>query len=162
MTEYIQVYLKNREFRYYNETRIDGEFKNIEGNWKQMTISDKDIYKCIQFSVDGKQHSVLLHRLIYYMNNPEWDIDDETKIIDHIIHKKDEPLDNSITNLRCVTHQQNQWNNNALGCYFNKPAKKWMAKIKINGRQKYLGYFVNKQDAIDAYQKEKLILHKIV
>ena len=160
--DYTTFFLKEKEFRYYNDDRIDYEANNVKGNWRTITIRDKNIYKQIQFTFNGKLHYVLLHRIIYFVNNPDWDIDDVTKIIDHVIHPENEPLDNSITNLRCVTIQQNQWNRNGLGCSWHKHANKWCAGIRVNGKQIHLGYFVEKQDAENAYQKAKLVYHKII
>jgi hypothetical protein len=160
--DYKTIFLKGKEFRYYNDDRIDYESHNVKGNWRTIAICDKGIYKRIDFMVKGKQHSVLLHRIIYFVNNPDWNIDDVTKIIDHINHKKDVPLDNSITNLRCVTNQQNQFNRNGLGCSWYEKKKKWKAQIRVNKKLIHLGYFVEKQDAEDAYQKAKIVYHKII
>lgn len=34
-------------------------------------------------------------------------------------------------------------------------AKRWWARITVNGEQKHLGYFANKADAIEAYNQAK-------
>lgn len=159
--DYKTFHLHGKEFRYYNDTRIDYEFRNQKDNWKPIAICDHNIYKIISFTFNGKQHNVYLHRIIYFVNNPDWDIDDATKIIDHIIHPENIPLDNSITNLRCVTKQQNNWNRNALGASWDKSNNKWLAQIQVDGKNKHLGLFVEKQDAINAHQAAKLIHHII-
>lgn len=41
------------------------------------------------------------------------------------------------------------------GVYFNKERNKFMASIKINGKQKYLGLFETEIDAYHAYKKAK-------
>ena len=73
--------------------------------------------------------------------------------IDHINGNK---LDNSLGNLRSVTHAENMRNlpvrhgskSKATGVVFTKES--WEARIQINGIQKYLGRFKNLFDAVAA------------
>ena len=82
----------------------------------------------------------------------------DTKIqIDHINGVRN---DNRIDNLRLVNNQQNGFNTKALGYYWHKPAKKWVAQIKLDGRDIYLGLFVNPEDARQAYLDAKSKYHK--
>jgi thiamine pyrophosphokinase len=89
---------------------------------------------------------VLMHRVI---NKTPYGFE-----TDHI---NGDRLDNRQCNLRTATHQQNQINrhhqkNNTsgvIGVNWNKNAGKWQACIKINGKNKHLGYFSNKNDAIN-------------
>lgn len=77
------------------------------------------------------------------------------KDIDHIDR---DPMNNRRSNLRKATRSQQgmnrkrQSNNTSgfIGVYWNKREKKWVAALKINGKQKPLGYFLNKDDAIKA------------
>lgn len=90
---------------------------------------------------------IFLHRLIM---NPQDDM-----VIDHINH---DPLDNRKSNLRICTQQQNMMNNEirknntsgVTGVHFDKSRNKWMAYITYNNRRIFLGYFNNKEDAIEA------------
>jgi len=59
-----------------------------------------------------------------------------------------------------LTQQQNNCNRNAKGYYWDKAKKKWRARIKINGKQKSLGYFKKEEDARQSYLKGKEIYHK--
>jgi hypothetical protein len=162
MTDYKTIFLKGKEFRYYCAERIEHEAYNVKDNWRPIAICDnKNIYKLISFTFNGKNRKVLLHRIIYFVNNPDWDIDDVKQKIDHIIHPENQPLDNSISNLRCVSQQQNTFNRNALGVTWIEKKKKWKAQICINGKVKNLGCFVEKEDAIIAYQNAKLVHHII-
>lgn len=98
------------------------------------------------------------HRVIYFIHNPDWDIHDtcSDNIIDHIDRN---PSNNSIENLRVVTHQQNQWNTDRKGCSFHKASGKWRARITIDSKEKYLGLFVNEDDARNAYLIAKAEYH---
>jgi hypothetical protein len=61
-----------------------------------------------------------------------------------------------------VTPQQNLFNNHkALGYCWHKQKNKWMAQIQLDGRHINLGYFVNEEDARNAYLDAKLKYHKI-
>ena len=104
-----------------------------------------------------------LHRVIYFVNNPEWDIYDSSpdNCIDHKEHKYGVPLDNSIGNLRVVTKQQNTFNTNAKGYSWNDGEQKWRAQIMLNGKNKHLGRFANEHDARAAYLAAKEIYHII-
>ena len=102
-----------------------------------------------RIGIDGKYY--LAHRLIWlyhYGSFPD-------NSIDHIDQNK---LNNSITNLRDVTHQENCKNqakyksntSGITGVYWHKQAKKWMAQGMVDGKLKNLGYFTDKLDAITA------------
>ena len=76
-------------------------------------------------------------------------------VVDHINH---DHLDNRKSNLRICTNQQNCMNSslhsiNTSGCSgigWVKDMNKWWARIGVNGERIVLGYFTEKQDAIDA------------
>jgi len=75
--------------------------------------------------------------------------------IDHINHIK---LDNRISNLREATSLDNSRNSSrrksntsgTTGVSWYSKTNKWVARIKINGKNIYLGYFKEKKDAIRA------------
>lgn len=91
-------------------------------------------------------------------------------------HRNHNTSDNRRENLRICTHQQNQMNQKLRpnttsqykGVSWKKKKKKWEAKITINGKQKYLGYFTKEKHAGHAYNlaakkyfKEFACLNKI-
>lgn len=90
---------------------------------------------------------ILLHRLL--TNAPS------DKDIDHINHNK---LDNRRCNLRIVYDYENLWNqkiskNNtsgATGVYFRKDTNKWFARIRVNGKEIYLGNFNTFEESLKA------------
>jgi len=91
------------------------------------------------------------HRVIWAMVFGEWPSGE----IDHI---NGNPSDNRIKNLRVVTAKENSKNlkksikntSGTMGVYWYKRDCVWTASIKINGKNKHLGYFEKKSDAIFA------------
>ena len=75
-----------------------------------------------------------------------------------IDHKDRNPSNNHKSNLRFCTAQENSRNvslssrnsSGFLGVYWKEKKKHWEASIKIDGKDKYLGSFKNKDDAIKA------------
>ena len=96
----------------------------------------------------------LAHRVSWAIYSGEW----PERQIDHINGNR---LDNRIANLRSVTHQENGKNraigtNNTsgtIGVYWSIDKSKWLAAINKNGKQKHIGYFKSKDDAISARAK---------
>ena len=99
-----------------------------------------------RIGVFGKQYKV--HRLACFYMTGKWPVQ-----MDHINHIY---TDNRWCNLRSVTHKENAVNrslysNNTSGVngvYWSKYRNKWYSTIRIKGRLKYLGYFVDKFEAI--------------
>jgi len=100
------------------------------------------------------------HRIIFLYQNGYM-----PRFIDHIDGNK---LNNRIENLRECTKNQNCHNskiskNNTSGVKgvtWSKAAKSWQAKIQINGKRVYVGYFKNIKDAGIAIRAERALLHK--
>ena len=148
MKELTQEYLK--EILDYNH--FNGEFHWIKRRKKVQIYSvagcvNKKGYRCIR--IDGKLY--FSHRLAFlYMtgNFP-------SEHCDHLNHNR---LDNRWVNLRPVSRQDNNKNrsinaNNKsgfTGVHWDKHANKWLAKININCKSKYLGLFTELDDAINA------------
>jgi len=90
------------------------------------------------------------HRIIWLLVHGEI-----PKNIDHINGVRS---DNRLDNLRSVTHKENHKNqviprsntSGAMGVSWHKRDKKWYARIKVNGKEKYLGLFSDKNEAIKA------------
>ena len=85
-------------------------------------------------------------------------VHDDKRESDHINHIT---LDNRISNLRSVTHQQNIFNrkNPAKGYCWHKQAKKYCAQIMLNGKQIYLGLFHTSKEAHAVYLQAKAKYH---
>lgn len=104
---------------------------------------------------NSKAKAYLVHRLVW--NAFVGEIPEGFEL-DHIDRNR---LNNSLSNLRLVTRQQNKFNTAAKGYCYNKSAKKWVAFIGINREQKYLGCFKTEEEARSAYLAAKEIYHVI-
>ena len=90
------------------------------------------------------------HRLAYFMFHGV-----EPDYIDHYNGVRD---DNRISNLVSCAHKDNMKNQSrpssntsgVTGVHRHKQARKWAADIYVNGKNKHLGLFTNKDEAIAA------------
>ncbi len=102
------------------------------------------------FKINGKSHSVRMHRAI--IDTPEG------MLTDHVNGNK---LDNRKENLRICSNSQNQCNRGVpqnstsgyKGVTWAKNIRKWRAQININGNRRKLGSFDDVLDAARAYDK---------
>lgn len=112
--------------------------------------------------------AILMHA--YLMQTPKG------MVTDHILNNEEfdrqypelkwSGLLNIKSNLRVVTVQQNMMNRKSnvgssskyKGVRWRKREKKWQARIKINGKDKHLGYFTSEEEAAEAYNKEAIKL----
>lgn len=108
-------------------------------------------YKMVSLHKDGKAKGYQVHQLVAmaFLGH----IPDGLKIVvNHIDNNK---LNNCVDNLELVSPRYNS------SCHKIEPGvtwrggryNKWVATIHINKRQLHLGHFINKQDALDMYQK---------
>lgn len=104
-------------------------------------------------NIRNKNVSLLLHRLV--TKAPEG------FEVDHINH---DTLDNTDSNLRVVTVSENQQNRKGAtkksisgvrGVNWNKHAKKWTARIKIDSKPTTIGYFDTIEEAESAVITER-------
>jgi len=114
----------------------------------------------IRISVDNIDY--LAHRIIWILVNGNIP---ENSVVDHI---NGIPSDNRLSNLRLTTAQGNVHNqvdahkgnaSKLIGASFNKPTGKWLSRIKLNGKDKYIGLFETPEEAHEAYMKHKKLMH---
>ena len=128
----------------------------IEYNWRALK-NGKTFYAIFGKRVNGKYSNVWMHRMIMDAKNRESEVN-------HINHNG---LDNRKENLRITTHDKiivqssvrSNKNTKYKGISFHKPSGKWRARININGKTKYLGYYENEIIAANAYEKKAVELH---
>ena len=98
-----------------------------------------------------------VHRVAYAIYHDIW----PSEQIDHINGIR---TDNRIINLRNVSNQENLKNqainikntSGTIGVSWSKQSNKWIAQIKVNGKQKHLGYFTNIENAISARKQAEI------
>ena len=105
----------------------------------------------LQTIINGNYY--YLHRLAYFYMTGEW----PPKYIDHIDMNKQ---NNAWSNLRPVTHQQNAFNNAAMGFVKTGPLS-WLAAIRCGEERINLGTYSCPLLARLAYVDAKQEFHKI-
>lgn len=97
-----------------------------------------------------------LHRIIYQLINGPITKKEQ---VDHIDRN---PLNNTISNLRLVTNAQNSRNTKRRpgsgtswfkGVHWDKYRGKWIAKIQVDGKNKYLGAYDDQKIAAAKYNE---------
>lgn len=146
-----------RRFISYNPDT--GAFTRIRGAGKFKAGSEVGCVagRYLQINVAGKRYRA--HQLAWLLVHGY--------IANEIDHINGNGLDNRISNLRAVTHQQNNHNHRVppkhnttglLGVSYYKAGNKYSAHINIDGKKKHLGYF---DKAIDAHRRYLEVKRKI-
>lgn len=136
-------------------TRVGGARSDLLGH--QARPRNGDGYPRLE--IDGRRY--LCHILAWFYVYGVWPEDE-------IDHRDGDRTNNRIDNLREATRRLNAQNkrkpgkNNTSGYLgVSRRRKGWAARIKIpNGPYKYLGTFVTKERAYDAYVEAKRIYHE--
>jgi hypothetical protein len=145
------LWLDDSQELYRKQIKSLNEFQKV----KLTPDIKKSGKKYCQLKVNGKK--CYLHRLIYHMFNPDWDIKTRSKnsIIDH---RDGNSLNNSINNLNLVTSQQNSQNNNSKHWWIHKKHNAIQTSIYKDGKEigksfsiKKHGYEKSIQLALDWY-----------
>lgn len=100
------------------------------------------------------------HRLAWLYINGNWPLQE-------IDHRNQIKTDNKFKNLREVTRSENGQNRKTLtsnssgfkGVCWDKRTNKWIARIKLKGKRRHLGYYEKAEDASEAYKKAQEELH---
>jgi len=116
-------------------------------------LAGNKAYGYFRIRVDSQLY--LSHRLMFLVF---YGVDPLEYEVDHIDGCKE---NNKPENLRLATHSQNQQNsdvqkNNSSGyrgVALHKASRKYIARIKVNKKQQYLGLFKTREEASLAYQK---------
>jgi len=147
----IETYANITGFPNYQVSTF-GNVKNVKSGRILKPSQEGGGYLYVILTDDGERSSKKIHKLVAnaFLENPE-----NKSCVDHINHDR---KNNHLSNLRWATYSENNQNalmksNNTsgvIGIVWNKNVNKWIARINVNGVQKSLGYFVNKDDAITA------------
>lgn len=132
---------------------VDDADYNWLNQWKwHAHINSSGIFYAVRSSSfkDGKCHEISMAREILGLKYKD------KRQADHRNHNT---LDNRQHNLRICTHQKNQMNqehrlgtaSKFKGVTWNKRKKKWLARIQIGGKPKFLGYWNLEELAALAY-----------
>ncbi len=152
MEQLKQITLRN-DLKFPHFATRDGKiYKYKKGNYILVSqhLSNYGYYQINVRLTDGKDTTLKVSRSVLYTFNPiddpeNWDCD----------HRDRDPTNNSIANLRWATRRQNTTNtvreytsSSYSGVCWNKRGNKWIAQIRINGKNKYIGRFTQETDAI--------------
>lgn len=124
-----------------NTTQLH-KVKSYKNRW--YVNSSKLLYVCGSKTRKGIKESILLHRFITSAA--------EGLVVDHI---NGNTLDNTDSNLRVIRHSANMQNrkkhkNNVSGhrgVSWISSRGRWRAAMRIDGKQQFLGYFKDKEEA---------------
>ena len=121
----------------------------IQWSWFASPTDDGSFYAA-RSTWDGvRVIRLLMHREILGLTRGDGKLGD---------HRNLNKLDNRRENLRIATHSGNILNtprrkdntSGAKGVYFFPERNNWYARVHVNGKMKFLGYFPTKEDAIAA------------
>lgn len=147
------VEVNGQIFKAYKNSDLYRLLKN--GNYKQVVNNGNNINGYCQVRCHAKMY--LYHRIIYAAFNPSFNIYDASIEIDHLDGNK---LNNCLDNLEAKTHQCNLHNmTRSKGYCWNKHSKKYVAQIRLNSINIYLGYFTTRWEARRAYLNAIPIYH---
>jgi hypothetical protein len=112
-------------------------------------------YFIVNLYKNRKMKTFAIHKLIAtaFLNHTPCG---HKEVIDHVNNDK---LNNRVDNLQLTTARHNsskdrKGKSKYTGVCWDKNSKKWMARIRLNGKQNYLGLFANEIDAHNAYQNK--------
>ena len=113
-------------------------------------------YLNVVLSKNGKYKTFTVHQLVVmaFLNHTLNGM--KGLICDHVDNDR---LNNLLSNLQLITNRlntskdKNNGTSKFTGVSWRKSNNKWVSSIKINGKNKYLGYFKTEIEASKAYQK---------
>jgi len=158
-----EVWMPVLDYDGFYEVSNLGRVKSFK-NGKEKILNggvDRLGYHSVVLSKNGQNKQIRTHRLVYETFLGKTDLE-----IDHIIEGN--KLDNRLCNLQAVTgrentskyHLSNKKSSKYTGVNWHKYSKKWVSRIRINGKHKNLGYFTDEIEASNAYQQELLKLNQ--
>ena len=142
------VWLPIKDYDNY-EVSICGSVRNAITKRVLKPGIDGPGYYYVDLCKNGNHKKHKIHRLVARQFIPNIN---NNICVDHINNDK---LDNTVSNLRWVSYQQNNFNSQLSskntsgikGVYFYKNYQKWQVRIRFNNKLIHLGYYDNIEDA---------------
>lgn len=118
-------------------------------------------YCSVSFVKNSKQKTRTLHRLIAELFLDSWD---ESLEVDHI---DGDIFNNKADNFRMASSQQQKFNSKKRtgvssqfkGVGWDKRKQKWRARIVIESKEKFIGYYTDEVEAAIAYDNRARQVH---
>lgn len=147
------------------QSRLHELFDYKDGNLIWKNVTDKKRIKTgyiagqlFTSQVGRKYWSIRVDKKNYYAHRLIWIFHFGKITKDHIDHIDGNGLNNKVENLREATHKENCRNikvssantSGYTGVYLDKKRNKFVSQIKVDGKHKYLGSFLNIDDALNA------------
>ncbi len=134
-----------------------GNVKSFKfGKEKQIKLyKNTNGYLRVNLRINGIQKTRIVHQLVAesFLNHKRCGFE---LVINHIDLDK---TNNNLQNLEIVTQRENanfkhiKSSSSYVGVSWNKKSNKWISRIRINSKSKYLGLFIDELEASEAYQK---------
>ena len=158
----LTIWLDIKGYENY-QISICGSVRNVKTKRILIPIINTHGYYYVNLYKNNKMKHEFIHRLVAIHFIPNIN---NSKCIDHINNHQ---LDNTISNLRWCTHQQNSFNSSLSskntsgfkGVCWCKKLNRWKAQIMFNYKRINIGYFDNINDAISARQNKSTELFGI-
>jgi hypothetical protein len=145
-------------FDYHSNGTLTRKIKTSNRNKVGNIVGSNNGNGYLRLSIQSKNYYV--HQIIFLWNYGYIPIE--------LDHKNGIRNDNRIENLREATHAENGKNlslrkYNVIGINnvsFDLSRNKWIARIVVNKKTKYLGRFKNLEDAIEARKNAEILFYK--
>tara|TARA_R110002074_G_C12140162_1_gene629054 strand:+ start:11 stop:490 length:480 start_codon:yes stop_codon:yes gene_type:complete len=133
-----------------------GRVKSMKFGKERMMKQSLNIYGYFHvcLSKEGKSKTITVHKVvaIAFLNHTPCG---HKLVVDH---RNNDKTNNNLNNLQLVSQRENTskdkkgGSSKYVGVWWYKALNKWHARIRINGKQKHLGYFTDEVEAHNAYQ----------
>ena len=168
----LQKEITSKHFKKYNDYDLSGEYGigyTSKGDTFYFDLEDYDKIKDYCWHVnqycgylEGQSYGITykFHREIMGLSK-----ENKSVFVDHINHNK---LDNRKENLRLCSNSENCKNRNiaknnksgVTGVTWSKQMNKWKANIGVDNKLIHLGFFSDKEKAIEARKEAELLYYK--
>ena len=143
MREQLRERFEYKEGRLYYKVTVRGHKKGEVAGF----LSDET--GMVRRHITFKKKRLVHARVVWMYHHGDIPSD---KTIDHINR---DALDDRIENLRLATKRQQSENRNCLGVTFDKRRNYWVARIRRDGKTKYLGSRKTKEEALELRRRHE-------